>query len=148
MLKQLAHLEPTVLSVRCNIRWKGQQGGDDDDDHGECPPPKPSMVNNEKEKKPAKKMKPGQPKKKAGRQRQVDEPSLPCLYKPGEFKDERKRFIEEQGFTVGSREGNRLWKESERRAELLRYMPHNELVRRRFIPPANPGCRGRAKKAT
>ena len=112
------------------------------------PSPKSSTASHDKDTKPPKKMKPGQPKKKAGRPRKVDEPSAPCLYKPGEFKDERKRFIEEQGFTVGSREGNRLWKDSERRAELLRYMPHNELVRRHFIPPANPGCRGRAKKAT
>lgn len=75
-------------------------------------------------------------------------PSVPGLYKPGEFNDERRRFIEEQGLKVGSKEGNRLWVQSERRAELLRYMPHNELVRRRFIPPANPGRRGRAKKVS
>ena len=58
-----------------------------------------------------------------------------CLYKPGEFREIRLKFIADlrKSEDVTWPEACRRWKTSERRAKLLEGMSHGQLKKRRFI---------------
>ena len=67
------------------------------------------------------------------------------LYKPGNFKEERFKFIYETMKEKGIpfKEASKLWIPSARRASLLDGLSKSELQRRRFVPAMNP----RSKKS-
>ena len=58
------------------------------------------------------------------------------LYKPGEYAQERRKFLAEAG--VPYKEACVLWDKSARKAELLSCLSRKELIRRRFLKPDNP----------
>ena len=93
----------------------------------------------------------GPAKKKAGKRKAVasdvsneskDKPTKRMMvfgkYSPGKFAEARKSYIARLRGTCGYREACQRWNNSDEKWELLSEMPHNELVRRRFLPPENP----------
>ena len=73
--------------------------------------------------------------KQKGNEKATKDRSLPaaCAYKPGDFSQERKKFIAESGLPY--KLASDMWNRSERRAELLSHLPKSELVRRKFVAP-------------
>ena len=56
-------------------------------------------------------------------------------YTPGKFAQARRSYIARIKDTCGYREACKRWNNSDEKWELLSEMPHQELVRRRFLPP-------------
>ena len=110
------------------MRWCQDEGADDVEEGDK--PKMPKKKNKKKKtmrrcigKKPAAKPS-SEPSSKPG-----------CLYKPGEFRDIRLKFIADlrQAEDVTWSEACKRWNTSERRAKLLEGMSYGQLKKRRFV---------------
>ena len=96
-------------------------------------------------KKKKKSKKPKKAKSKGGKKAKAPPKEATVKYEAGKMKEVRAKFLKsarENGCTY--RDACKLWNESPERWDLLKGLSRSELVRRKFIPAANP--RPRAKK--
>ena len=110
------------------MRWC--QEGADDVEEGDKP-----KIPKKKNKKKKKTMRRRIGKKPASEPSSKPASQPGCLYKPGEFRDIRLKFIADlrQAEDVTWSEACKRWNTSERRAKLLEGMSHGQLKKRRFI---------------
>ena len=67
--------------------------------------------------------------------KEEEEPTYPgCLYTPGRFKEARAIYIQDcRKRNMSYKDACAAWNLSNERSDLLAGMPHNEMVRRRFV---------------
>ena len=109
------------------MRWCQESESGCEEDKGEKPKKKKIL----KKKKGGKKKTP----KPSAHQEKPASNNSACLYKPGEFREIRLKFIADlrKSEDVTWPEACQRWNTSERRAKLLEGMSHGQLKKRRFI---------------
>ena len=114
------------------MRWCQDEGADDVEEGDK---PKMPKKKNKKKKKTMRRCIGKKPAAKPSSEPSSKPASQPgCLYKPGEFRDIRLKFIADlrQAEDVTWSEACKRWNTSERRAKLLEGMSYGQLKKRRF----------------